>query len=165
MEVIDDFLPIEQFRQIKDFMISPTETSRLNSFPWFLMEHDPAAQPLMFVHLFYAEAKINSTAYEVLSNLIDGLREKDSLETMIRIKANLYIRNDNLIEHSPHTDYPYSHKGAILYLDNSDGYTVIDSEKVGSKENRVVFFDPSIPHSSTNCTDSKYRSTINFNYL
>ena len=165
MEVVDDFLPIEQFRQIKDFMISPVETSRLNNFPWFLMEYDPAAQPLMLVHLFYTEGRVNSLAYEILEGLIDKLKEQDGLESIIRIKANMYMGASDLSVHNEHTDYPYSHKGSILYLDNSNGYTVIDSQKVDSKENRVVFFDPSIPHASTNCSDSKYRTTINLNYL
>tara|TARA_R100001244_G_C5134840_1_gene126603 strand:+ start:185 stop:682 length:498 start_codon:yes stop_codon:yes gene_type:complete len=165
MEVVDDFLSYEQFREIKDSMMSPMETSRLNNFPWFLMEYDPAAQPIMFVHLFYTEGRVNSVAYDVLKGLIDKLKDKDDLDTIIRIKANMYIGKDDLILHNEHTDYPYSHKGAIFYLDNSDGYTMIDSQKVESKENRIVFLDPSIPHSSTNCSDSKYRTTINFNYL
>ena len=165
MRLVDDFLSDEVFRGIKDFMISPEETSRLNNFPWFLMEYDPAAQPLMFVHLFYTEGRVNSLAYEILEGLVNKLKEEDGLESIIRIKANMYMGRSDLVVHNEHTDYPYSHKGAILYLDNSDGYTIIDSQQVNSKENRAVFFDPSIPHASTNCSDSKYRTTINLNYL
>ena len=38
-------------------------------------------------------------------------------------------------------------------------------KKIKPKENRAVFFNPSIEHCSSTCTDEKRRITINVNYL
>ena len=40
-----------------------------------------------------------------------------------------------------------------------------DKTKIDSVENRILFFDPSIPHDSENCTDQKVRVNININYF
>ena len=42
-----------------------------------------------------------------------------------------------------------------------------DSEDVAlyGVANRIIFFDPSVPHCSTSCSDSKTRMNININYF
>ena len=52
-----------------------------------------------------------------------------------------------------------------LLTKNNSHTTHFKNKKVLPKENRAVFFDPSIPHSSSLCTDEKRRVTINFNYF
>jgi hypothetical protein len=52
-----------------------------------------------------------------------------------------------------------------LSLNDCNGYTVIGDKKIESKANRALFFDPSVEHNSTNCTDEKARFNINFNYF
>ena len=54
----------------------------------------------------------------------------------------------------------------MFYFNTCDGYTKLnDGTKVESVANRALFFDPSIPHQSTNCTNAKARFNININYL
>ena len=85
---------------------------------------------------------------------------------MIRAKANLYIRREKLVHHKDHVDTKFPHKGAIFYLNDNDGFTVLeDGTEIESRANRVLLFDPSKPHHSTSCTSDKRRVNININYL
>ena len=69
-------------------------------------------------------------------------------------------------EHSEHSDYPFSHKGALFSLNTCDGYTKFnDGTKVESVANRIIFFDASKNHQSTTTSNAKLRYNINFNFL
>jgi len=81
-----------------------------------------------------------------------------------RIKVNLYPRTSEVYHHSDHVDADFPHKGAILYLNTNNGFTVVDGTPVESVENRLLLFDPSIPHHSTTCSDQPFRANINFNF-
>jgi hypothetical protein len=114
------------------------------------------------IHTFYSENKIQSNSYSWMQYIMN----KMDVKALIRIKANLYPRTEFLHIHSKHTDYPYSHKGAIYYVNDNDGFTILnDDVRIESKKNRLLMFDPSIPHQSTTCTDARYRVNINFNYF
>ena len=165
MNIEDDFLSYKEFNILKKVILSPDKNTKVNSFPWFLCEHDPAAQPFYFVHLFYVEDKINSEYFASLSPLLESIHNQNEIRSLKRIKGNFYPGGKEIILHDLHTDFPYSHKGAIYYLNSCDGYTLIGDEKVESVENRIVFFDASENHASTNCTDQKFRVNINFNYF
>ena len=41
----------------------------------------------------------------------------------------------------------------------------IDDDKIKSVANRMIFFDPTKPHASTNTTNKDRRVNINFNYF
>ena len=72
----------------------------------------------------------------------------------------------NYIEDPKHTDYPYSHKGALFYINTNNAPTILeDGTKIEAIENRLLKFDPSFAHNSTHPTDTKTRITINFNYM
>ena len=61
---------------------------------------------------------------------------------------------------------PYKHKGAILYINDNNGKTILeDGTEIESKANRLLLFDASKPHNSTSCTDAKSRINININYF
>ena len=81
-------------------------------------------------------------------------------------KRNLYPNQNKFIEHDTHIDYDEPHQAAIYYINTNNGYTKLeDGTKVSSIANRMLFFDGSKNHQSTNCTDEKIRLNINFNYL
>jgi len=87
-------------------------------------------------------------------------------KTIIRVKVNCYPQGNVLEEHGMHQDYEWEHKGALLSLNTCDGYTRFETgEKIDSVANRIIFFDPSIRHTSTNTTNDKRRININFNYF
>ena len=88
---------------------------------------------------------------------------------LIRAKANCYPRSDRKITHPKHLDYrDYKSptKGLILSLNTCNGATILENGKeVKSVANRALFFNPSKPHASTNCTDQHARFNINVNYI
>jgi hypothetical protein len=158
VEVIDNFLDKEYFNKIKNFILS-------EEFPWYYNDrisnkNDPK-DFYYFTHAFYTENSENSSAY----NIWEKFLKKIDCKALIRIKASMYNNINKKRKNKPHVDYPYSHKGCLFYLNSNNGETYFKNKKVLPKENRAVFFDPSIPHSSSLCTDEKRRITINFNYF
>ena len=85
---------------------------------------------------------------------------------LIRVKANLYLRTDEIVHHDNHIDFPFEHRAAILYINTNNGLTVLeDGTECESVANRLLLFDASKPHHSTTCTDQKRRVNINVNYV
>lgn len=168
--VIDDLLPIEQFNEIRNTMLS-------NNFPWFYndgvnfsTEND--LDLFQFTHLFYDNYQPKSSYTNILSCVVDKLEAI----ALVRIKANLLTRTSNNIIHGMHIDIlasennlntcAFKGKTAVYYVNTNNGYTLFDDgNKVESLSNRLVIFDSDIKHSGTSCTDQKIRCVINFNYI
>ena len=159
-EVIDNYLPKEEFEMIKNAIMNN------QNFPWFYSSDvtfsDADYKTMYFVHLIYGDFGAKSTYI----NTVLGLINKIGAKSLIRIKANMYPNLGEVTENLPHTDYEFEHKGAIYYLNTNNGPTVLeDGTKIDAVENRILFFDPSKKHYSTHCTDQKVRVNININYF
>ena len=157
-EVVDNFLDKNYFNEIKNFILS-------QEFPWYYNDrisnkNDPK-NFYYFTHVFYIENSLNSDAYNIWKNFL----KKIDCKALIRIKASMYNNINEKRKNKPHVDYPYSHKGCLFYVNSNNGETYFKNKKVLPKENRAVFFDPSIPHARALCTDEKRRVTINLNYF
>ena len=163
-EVIDNYLPLDVFHTMANVFDNDEQ-----NFPWFYNRfvddhrNGEADDHFYFAHLLLKNNVINSEFYESIMPLIDKIYPK----ALIRVKVNAYPKNGNkLIRHRTHTDHPFEHKGAIFYLNTNNGKTVLeDGTEIDSVANRVLFFNPGKPHSSTNCTDAKMRFNININYF
>tara|TARA_R100001443_G_C3249249_1_gene152810 strand:- start:75 stop:557 length:483 start_codon:yes stop_codon:yes gene_type:complete len=156
-KVIDNFLPEDMFSYINSELSS-------NMLPWKwhpTVEFAPAESDHWYMSALFYDRNILHESFQIFSGLI----EKLEIKACIRVKLNLYTRTENLIHHQDHTDYPFSHKGALFSLNTCDGFTVIDGVEIPSVANRMIFFDPSILHHSTNCTNVPGRMNINFNYF
>ena len=161
-QVIDNFL------EKKDHELLYNKLTSLD-FHWFINNIITGAgkenhNSYYWTHLFYHAHKTNSNHYE---SMIENIfLEKLDVKSLIRAKANLYPGSSKLTEHGNHQDFPYEHVGAIYYINNNDGYTKLeDDTKIESVANRLLKFDASKPHTSTDCTNDKYRININFNYF
>ena len=159
-EIIDNFLDEFSFNHIKSVIESDT-------FPWFW--HDQVTfvnserSSYYFTHMLFVDNEAKSTLFR---QFMFPILEKLDAKAIIRIKINLYTNVSEFIENEFHTDYPYEHKGAILYLNTNNGYTILeDGTKIESIENRLLKFEPHKNHRSTHCTDVKRRLNINFNYF
>ena len=83
-------------------------------------------------------------------------------------KTELLDRDTKILhEHHPmHSDYKFTHSGAILSLNTCDGYTKLkDGTKIDSVANRILFFDAGEKHCSTTTTNTFARFNININYI
>jgi len=139
-EVIDDFMPQQQFAKLQDWVLS-------SDFPWFYIEHvslDPidnniknpeAVETDGYAHLFFdREWNTESLTYTKLDDFNNQLENKLGItrDDIIRSRASIkhpkigYTKeNYNL----PHVDYFVPHLSLIYYINDSDGPTRIFNEK------------------------------------
>ena len=73
-----------------------------------------------------------------------------AMSSLVRVKANMTMRTNKLIEHGWHRDGYFSCNAAIYYVNNNDGYTKFeDGTKVESVENRLITFNTQDTHTGT----------------
>jgi hypothetical protein len=158
MNIVDNYLSQEEFKSIKE-VVGGT------NFPWFHSERTATAQDNTdgyFIHTFYNNYAVNSDMFSVLTPILAKINPK----ALIRCRAVLYTSKEKLIEHGRHYDFDYTHKTLILYLNSNNGFTRLhDGQCVNSVENRALFFDGSLKHNSTNCTDQPARKLITISYF
>ena len=156
--VIDNYLSENDFKFLKKAIVDDCVL------PLFLQTSVGSVDiedGIFFTHLFFDNGQWNSPHRELLFPILNKLNPSE----IIRIQLNLYPKTFFIKKHSWHVDRKFSHKGCILYLNTNNGRTIIrNSIKAKSVENRALFFDPSMEHRSTTCTDKEFRSNIIINY-
>ena len=158
-KVYDKYLSNLSFKKIENILSS-------NNFPWYIQPYLTGLEKdninnYYFAHTFYDNDKINSDYYYFWEELLTKIKSKK----LIRIKANLYIKTDQVIEHTKHIDYDFKGFTSIYYVNTNNGYTNLnDKINIKSIENRFLIFDNNIKHNSSTCSDKKYRLTVVINY-
>lgn len=166
-EIFNNFLPRNEFLSIRNKILC-------EDFPWLLSNKNNHNHMLcderfnfQLVHTFYQSPTIISKHIDILNPLFAKL----NIQLLLRAKSNITICSENVQIYGYHSDLPDSlskiSKTAIFYLNTNDGYTIFKNtqEKVESLENRIVIFDSNHEHSGTNCTDVKFRTVININFI
>ena len=159
-KIIDNFLSEDEYLKIRYMMLDDWR-----NFPWFYTPHvaDEEDKNIYFIHTFQEQKCDVESPY--LHNLHTILK-KLNIDDLWRVKGNLYPNQNKFIEHNTHVDYDEPHQAAIYYINTNNGYTKFeDGTKVDSVANRLLLFDGSKKHASTNCTNDKIRVNINFNYI
>lgn len=156
--VIKGAFNISLIEQIKSVFLSP-------EFPWYFTPYvaeKNSGDGIYFSHHIYNNFSPSSNHFDLFIPILNSLEVK----SLVRIKVNLFPKSDELIEHNWHVDYEFPHKGAVIYLNDNNGFTILeDKTKIPSVQNNVLLFDPSLKHRSTNCTNEKVRLTVNLNYF
>jgi len=159
-KIIDNVLPKEEFSKIQSWILG-------SSFPWYFQDcvaedNQEYLPDFYFAHLLY---NTDTGEHSPFFKLCEPILAHIPSDKVFRIKANLYPNVGKYKENRPHVDFPFTHRGAIFYINTNDGYTILDDgTKIESKENRLLLFNSEKPHSSTHCTDKKARININFNF-
>jgi hypothetical protein len=159
MNIYKNFLPKNTFKKLK-------ETIMGEYFPWYYNDsiiYGKSKKDFQFVFSFIREGKEVCWGewIDIMRPVLKHIKHKK----INRVKANLLTKTDKIIEHSYHTDQEKGTTG-ILYLDNSNGYTIFkNGKKVSSEENKYVEFNSNLEHAGSTCTDQKRRVVINFNYV
>ena len=89
MKVVDNFLDQQTFDNIQSVMLSP-------DFPWHYNEKSitpPAPSVSQFIHIFYADNIVRSY-YNLINPLVVKLKPK----SLQRVKANLNVKTNTIIE-------------------------------------------------------------------
>ena len=163
IRVNDKFLTDNEYKGIYDAFMG-------DSVPWFFNGSvnygggpvDSKLYDYQFTHTMYLSGR-------VMSPLLDGIGpilNKLDIKALVRVKANLIPRAEQVIEHDMHIDFPFDANTAIFYINSNNGYTKFETgEKVDSVGNRIAIFPTQTKHCGTTCTDSKIRVVININYF
>ena len=165
--IIDNFLEYDDFTYLLDivkkisYQMSPL--APLSTKP----EPD---NHILLAHLLYDFFEPKSPYFDqfeqILFPKLNSLGDEVSVKAIIRSKINCYPQTADNVIHFWHCDTNYSHKGALLNFNDCDGFTeILGYGKVQSKANRIVLFDPSVPHRSSSCTDQSFRLNAIINYF
>ena len=157
IEVIDNFLPEEEFKSIQSYMIG-------GEFRWFYSEGRVERDDGLYhmAHMFFQpDVGLNSEHLHLWNTFMDKVEAKKCK----RIKANLTFKTPTIEPATFHRDYP-DIKTATFYINTNDGYTEFESGvRVNSVANRVCIFDSNLKHRGTTHTEPDYqRIVVNFNY-
>ena len=170
-QVIDDFLPEEQFNEFSDLLMG---SGMIWNWCDVVDYEEWNKNKFQFTHTFFSD---NQGFISPLSDLVKPFIDLLKMNVLIRIKANLNVKcEENIRESKFHYDHELvgsrlpdgtlTSYTAIYYVNTNNGYTLFKSgEKVDSVANRIVIFDSSKLHKAVGCTDQKRRVVINFNYL
>jgi|TARA_R110000796_G_scaffold1753_3_gene7180 hypothetical protein len=157
MKIIDNFLPEEEFKQIQAALLS-------NNFPYYFngfVADDWDNKNFYFNHNIYKDHRPRSEFFEALHNVYIKL----NVRALFKVKVNCFPRTEKLIKYGEHKDTEFKHKGALFSINTCNGGTIIGEKFIPSIANRMLLFDSSKKHRSTNCTDEPCRVNINFNYF
>lgn len=159
-KIVDNFLNLEAFKPLQETIVYS------GSFPWHLtrgVSHSHADDGYYFIHLLYTNRHLNGNYLNLLTPILESI----DYFALKRIKANFYPTTNQIKHHDYHSDFNIPHRGLLFYLNTNNGKTIFkDGTEIESVANRALFFDPSIQHKSTTCTDDPVgRFNINFNYI
>jgi hypothetical protein len=157
VDIIDNFLDKTDFKHIQKTIMGP-------EFPWYYLSHISDSKDAKHLYYFYHNFFKNE-ARSSFFGLWNSFLKKLDYKALIRIKGGLYPSYLSVRPNNPHTDYRFKHKGCLFYINSNNGPTVIENKTILPKENRAVFFDSSIPHNSSLCSDQQVRVTVSFNYF
>ena len=194
MKIIDNAFSPEIFKQIQDEILG-------FSFPWHYgrrVSPDDGSEdnPYMigWVHTIAdlgVETKYTQELFDVIqSELVKVLtKENESILEIGRVRLICNTKGDQAYTTRPHIDFDHIHQTALLYINDSDGNTVIYNERykpmfgtgsqkdysniknrltvkaeIEPKANRLVLFDGLHYHSGTIPVTSSRRIIMNINY-
>ena len=122
-EVCDNFIEEDYFEHIE---------SQMERCWWSLQEQVAYKGDVLndksfyFVHPIFDENHQKSEMHDTLSSLYTLL----GVRALIRTRAIMYMNQGEQIIHSPHVDMTYSHKAALLYMNDNNGFTLMADDDV-----------------------------------
>ncbi len=163
MQVYKNFIDQVRFDDLVAIMSSP-------QFAWYYNpvldkeDLDPnVKQNFQFTHTFFNFNRVQSEYFDLLTPIFIKIKPI----ALVRVKANLLLNTDKIVEHGMHVDFknPKVTTG-IFYINTNNGYTKFeDGKKIKSIQNQYIEFDSQLKHTGTSCTDAEKRLVINFNYI
>ena len=157
IQIIDNFLPEEEFKSIQSLMTS-------FQFNWFYQEGRTTEDDgkYLMVHMFYQPEQGSNSQH---INIWNTFMTKVEAKKCARIKANMTFKTSEPEPSLYHTDFE-DMKTATFYIYTNNGYTEFENGvRVNSVANRVCIFDSNLKHRGTTHTEGdQQRIVVNFNY-
>ena len=190
MQIIDNFLPEDEFLKIQTFL-----TSR--EFPWFFLSNaskspgsyvvENAVESFAFSHdIIWGDENRNQsfTAIKFYPLFNKILEEHNFQIDIFRVRAAITTNKTGFQEYNynlPHVDYDnIQHTAAIFYINETDGDTWFFKERfagapepikytverrISPKPNRIVIFNGDHYHTSSNPIHHDTRIIINLDWI
>jgi len=168
LEVIDNFLAVEQYNYILD-LIDNRDFS-WNYCPGYAINGESQDDLFMFTHFL---ADRSGFHYEGANKLMDPimLRLKELKKynfEIIRAKLNLFTKSSKNLRYGFHFDVEdesIKYETIIYYLNTNNGGTEFDDGTiVRSQKNRALIVYGKVNHQSVGQTDRPHRTLFNINY-
>lgn len=128
-----------------------------------------------FANTPFQNNSVLNTSYWFLYPLLLETSNKNNffVERLLRIRIGAYVNRNTKEINNIHVDNEEPHIVALYYPHDSDGETVFFDSINGKNEilrvtperGTIVFFDGSIPHSSSNPVEHDIRITVNYNFV
>ena len=164
-EVIDNFLPQKEFQEIQATIMGESG----KSIGWVYntsITHENKETTWKHFYMTHMVCQSSVITSPLICKSILPVLEKIDAKALIRIKINLFPNSEKIHENKMHADMSFSHRGALFSINTCDGYTKLkDGTKIDSVANRILLFDPSMLHCSTNTSDTTARFNIQINYF
>jgi len=139
-----------------------------------------------FAHIAYENFTVTSQIYDLSYAALLCALSKVNLEIsrLFRIRLGMHTPSKELMINDPHVDNDHPHIAGLLYLNECDADTYFFNQRwngkrqqyeeedfdreliaqIKPKENRFVFFDGTMYHSSSRQTNTSQRIVINYNF-
>ena len=157
MNIYKNFINKKSSNQINKTLLS-------DDFPWYYKPHQVLTSKKnssFMSHTFVADGRINSDYMYLVEPILDKLKPKK----ILNIRANLCLKRPSSCDwHVDRFTDDLTHKTAIYYVNNNNGYTEFKNKKVKCIQNQIVIFDAYLKHRAKIQTDKDIRKVINFNY-
>ena len=109
----------------------------------------------------------------LLPLLYEGISKYDKgakLKELYRIRAVMWIKNQNKGPHHPHCDLHIKHHTMVYYVNDTDAPTRLYKDnrvfkEVQPKKGRALIFPGNTQHASASPTETSRRMVLNFNFL
>ena len=162
IEIIDDFLTPTYFKQARDMVES-------HQFPWSFNNKLSNTDVDELGGIGFQCSLIENTrrmdCYEqvFLSPALFQIQDKVGKGNIDKARLDMTIYNPENYRHPLHVDYLGDEEAisSILYLNESDGNTIIGDEEVEHKSNRLILFDSKIKHTGHSPSKHKQRVLLN----
>lgn len=183
IKIIDQFLSHSYFRHLQNYFLTRECVWHMNdamtgddsfkilgSFGFDIPIYDMSSSKRQYG---FESNDINSLVKALVFNSQDKVREiNNSLEEVIRVRADMTVYNPSKHRHELHTDYTHDHTTAIFYMNTSDGNTLIYDKngksllkEVEPIENRLIIFDGILQHTGHSPSGHKSRVILNMNFM
>jgi hypothetical protein len=108
-----------------------------NNFPWYYEEVATTNKFQFFSHtlLIRERGEVNSRHFEFFEKIFDRFATIHKLKVKGLTRAVLNLTNPSEYEHGdPHVDHNFKHKVFMLYLNTTEGNTIVYDKKYTSKK-------------------------------
>lgn len=190
MIIDNNFLSIEEIKHLQNVMYEEPRWK----FPWIfnkstniktdnyaILDGKNIIDSPQFVHMAMFNKQKQSPFADTCISILNKFSSKNNIivNDIVRIKANMILKNGNSGMHYPHVDADKNHLVFLYYVNDSDGDTIFFNEKyngdkidslsimknVSPESGKAVVFDGLTYHASSSPVKSDFRCVINIDFI